>query len=155
MSTTPLSDADKELAAFAIGVELAARDLYQAVIDAGGESTAWTLLRNQHAAYAERLAGIAGMSADTRDEAVYAALSADFGGDRPANAAFDLENVAAATHVELLASVVDTDVLDAVAAVASMESRHAAYLAQQSGRGDDLDALFVNSATALTPEATS
>jgi hypothetical protein len=155
MSTTPLSDADKQLAAFAIGVELAARDLYQAVIDAGGESTAWTLLRNQHAAYAERLAGIAGMSADTRDEAVYAARSADFGGDRPANAAFDLENVAAATHVELLASVVDTDVLDAVASVASMESRHAAYLAQQSGRGDDLDALFVNGATALTPEATS
>src|SRR5215207_8357904 len=155
MSTTPLSDADKELAAFAIGVELAARDLYQAVIDAGGESTAWTLLRNQHAGYAERLAGIAGMSADARDEALYTASSAAFGGDRPANAAFDFENVAAATHLELLVSLVDTDTLEAVASIASMVSRHAAYLAQQSGRGDNFDALFVNSATPLTPEAAS
>jgi hypothetical protein len=155
MSTIPLSDADQALAAFAIGAELAARDLYQAVIDAGGESTAWTLLRNQHAAYADNLAGIAGTSADTRDDAVFDSLSADFGGDRPANAAFQLENTLAATHIELLASLTDVTLVNAAASIAMMESRHAAYLAQQSGRGDNFDALFVNDATALSPEAAS
>jgi hypothetical protein len=32
-----------------------------------------------------------------------------------------------------------------------MESHHAAYLAERSGRGDNLDALFTNSATPLAP----
>lgn len=155
MSPTPLSDSDQSLAAFAIGAELAARDLYQAVIDAGGDNTAWTLLRNQHAAYADNLAGIAGASANTRDDALFDANATEFGGDRPANAAFRLENMLAATHIELLASFTDARFVNAVAAIASMESRHAAYLAQQSGRGDNFDALFVNDATPLTPEAAS
>jgi hypothetical protein len=155
MSTTPLSDADSGLAAFAVSLELAARDLYQVVIDAGGESTAWRLLRNQHAGYAENISGIAGMSANARDEELYAQRSADFGGDRPANAAFDLENTLAATHVELLAGLTDVSLIESVASIAMMESRHAAYLGQQSGRGDDYAALFVNSATAVVPEAAS
>jgi hypothetical protein len=155
MSTTPLSDADSGLAAFAVSLELAARDLYQAVIDAGGESTAWRLLRNQHAAYAENMSGIAGMSANARDEELYTQRSADFGGDRPANAAFDLENTLAATHVELLVGLTDVSLIESVASIAMMESRHAAYLGQQSGRGDDYAALFVNSATAVVPEAAS
>jgi hypothetical protein len=155
MSTTPLSDADSGLAAFAVSLELAARDLYQAVIDAGGENTAWTLLRNQHAAYAENMSGIAGMSANARHEELYSERAADFGGDRPANAAFELENTLAATHVELLVTLTDVNLIESVASIATMESRHAAYLGQQSGRGDDHAALFVNSATPLAPEAAS
>ena len=67
--------------------------------------------------------------------------------------AFDLENVAAATHVELLGRVVDVNSAAAMASIAAMESRHATVLAGIAGMGDDFDALFLNTATAVSPEA--
>lgn len=150
-----LSAADRNLMGFAIELETAARDLYQAAIDAGRESTGWQILRSQHGSYAERLAGLAGISADSRNSAVYDEMVGGFSGDSPANAAFTLENVAAATHLELLGLLEDKDLADAIASIASMESRHAAYFAERSGRGDNFDALFTNTATAVLPEATS
>jgi hypothetical protein len=152
---TPISDADRALAEFAIEFELAVRDLYQVVIDGGAKESAWDLLRLQHASYAERIAGVTGMSASGRNESVYEANVDAFAGDRPANAAYDLENIAVATHANLLVSAVDNGIADALAAIASMESRHAAYLAERSGRGGNLDALFVNTAEPITPEAGS
>lgn len=152
-STTPLSDADLALAGFAISVELAARDLYQAAVDGGRSAEAWSIMRDQHSAYAQRLAGVSGISADTRNAAVYDLLAPAFAGDKPANASFDLENTAAATHGDVLAAVADTELAEVIASIAAMESRHAAYWAERSGRGENFDALFTNSATALTPEA--
>jgi hypothetical protein len=153
-ATAPLSDADLGLAEFAIGLELTARDLYQVVVDGGATNSAWKLFANQHESYAQLLAGKTGISAQARNEAVYADLSEAFG-STPANAAYRLENIAAATHAELVAKVTDPDVIGAIASIASMESRHAAYFAERSGRGDDFDALFHNGASPIMPEAIS
>ena len=150
-STAPLSEEDRGNAAFIIGFELSARDLYQAAIDAGAEGTAWAILANSHASYAERIAGLTGISANTADAALYAEREADFVGDRPANAAFNLENTLIATHATLLGQITDVEIADVLASVVSMESHHAAYLAERSGRGDNFDALFNNDAAPLTP----
>jgi rubrerythrin len=149
---TGLSADDTELVAFAIALELTARDLYDAAIDAGADGAVWGVMREQHESYAQRLAGISGVSANIRNDGVFDALEGAFRSD-PAPAAFDLENVAAATHVELLGVVVDEDAAAAMASIAAIESRHATVLAGLAGRGDDLDALFLNTATPLSPEA--
>lgn len=140
--SVPLSEDDLANAQFAIGVELAARDLYQAAIDAGAPGTAWALLASQHAQYAQRVAGLTGISANASDRAVYEARVANFQGDRPANAAYDLENTLVATHAALLAQITSANVANVLASVVTMESRHAAYLAERSGRGGNFDALF-------------
>src|SRR5262249_25636977 len=138
---------------FVIGVELAARDLYRAAIAAGATGTAWAILANQHGSYAQRVAGLTGLSASGRDETGYSDREADFQGDRPANAAYELENTLVATHTTLLGQIGAPNLADALASVVSMESRHAAYLAERSGRGSNFDALFTNTGTALTPTA--
>lgn len=150
-AAAPSPDGDAALAGFAIGVELSARDLYRAAIDAGASGQAWSLLADQHASYAQRLAGLTGISANSRDAAAYDARSADFAGSSPANAAFALENALIATHLELVGSIGDERIADALAAIVSAESHHAAYLAERSGRGDNFDALFHNSGEPLTP----
>jgi hypothetical protein len=152
-TTAKLSDDDRSLASFAISLELAARDLYQAVIDSGVEGGAWPILRQQHASYAERLAGLVGVSANSRNEEVYEGLLAGFQSGSPANAGYPLEDTAAATHAELLGLVEDIKLAEVIASIAAMESRHAAYLAQVSGRGSNFDALFSNAAAPLLPEA--
>jgi hypothetical protein len=147
--SVPLSEDDLANAQFAIGVELAARDLYQAAIDAGASGTAWTILADQHSQYAQRVAGLTGIPANTHDATVYDSRVANFQGDRPANAAYELENTLIATNATLLGQIVDANVADALASVVSMESHHAAYLAERSGRGGNLDALFTCTGTPL------
>ncbi|HZB40475.1 MAG TPA: hypothetical protein VE487_05895 [Ilumatobacter sp.] len=149
--SVPLSEDDRANAQFVIGVELAARDLYRAAIDAGATGTAWAILADQHSQYAQRVAGLTGISANTADNTVYDAHLAAFQSDRPANAAFELENTLIATHTAVLGQIGGADAADVLASVVAMESHHAAYLAERSGRGDNLDALFTNSATPLAP----
>ena len=55
--SVPLSEDDLANTAFAIGVELAARDLYRAAIASGASGTAWAILANQHGSYAVGLSG--------------------------------------------------------------------------------------------------
>ncbi len=148
-----LSDSDLAIAGFAMALELTARDLYAAAIGAGADDEVWAVMRKQHEAYAQLLAGITGQSARLRDDAAYGQFADAFATSDPSDAAFELENLAAATHTELLSSVEDIDIARAMASFVSIESRHAVVLAALSGRGDDLDALFSNTATALSPEA--
>lgn len=148
-----LSDSDVAAASFAISFELTARDLYDAAIAAGADDTLWTVLREQHEAYAQRLAGITGVPASRRNDEVYDELAEAFDTGRPASAALDLENIAAATHTELVGAVDDIDIVAALASFVSIESRHATVLASLADNGDDFDALFLNAATALTPGA--
>ncbi len=147
-----LSEDDAALVAFAISLELSASALYDEAIDAGATGELWHVMREQHVAYATRLAGIVGLPADTRNDELLDALRSDFRGSTT-QAAMALENTAAATHIELLGSVSDTNVASALASIVAIESRHAAHLADLAGMGDDLDALFLNTATALAPEA--
>jgi hypothetical protein len=151
-TTIGLSERDAALVGFAISLELSARDLYDAAIAAGAEGQVWDVMREQHESYAQRLAGIAGVSSDTRNDDVFDALVGGFRGATSA-AAFELENVAAATHTELLGVVTDENAAKAMAAIIAIESRHATVLAGLAGLGDDLDALFLNAATALSLEA--
>jgi hypothetical protein len=151
-TTIGLSERDAALVGFAISLELTARDLYDAAIAAGAEGQVWDVMREQHESYAQRLAGIAGVSSNTRNDEVFDALVGGFRGATSA-AAFELENVAAATHTELLGVVTDEKAAKAMAAIIAIESRHATVLAGLAGFGDDLDALFLNAATALSLEA--
>ena len=151
-ATSGLSEDDSALVMFAISFELSARDLYDAAIGAGAKGELWTVMREQHSAYAERLAGIIGVPADTRNDEVFDALESGFISST-SKAAFDLENTAAATHIELLGRIDDTNVAGALASIVATESRHATHLADLAAMGDDLDALFLNTATALSPEA--
>jgi hypothetical protein len=140
-----------ELALYAIGLELSARNLYRAAIEAGATGTAWSLLASQHGSYAERIAGLTGISANRADTALYAAREADFTGDSPANAAYALENALVATHAALVGMIDNVSIANALASIAAMESRHAAYLAERSGRGDNFEALFQNAASPMLP----
>lgn len=152
-SATGLSTDDSALVAFAIGAELAARDLYDEAIAAGADDDLWALLRQQHAAYAQRLSGIAGISADTRNDELFTRARSGFASGDPSEAALQLENVAAATHTALLGGVTATTVATAIASIVVMESRHAAVIAGSSG--GDLDAVLLNPASPLSPEASS
>ena len=152
-ASTELSDDDLSITEFAIALELTARDLYDVAIAAGASDDVWHVMREQHEAYAVRLAGITGISANQRDDATFDAFESAFDASDPSAPALELENIAAATHTELLGQVADIGVSAAMASFAAMESRHATVLAALSGQGDDLDALFSNSATALSPEA--
>lgn len=135
-----------DLAGFAISAELAARDLYD---NADGEL--WSVMSDSHGAFAERLAGITGVSATRRNDDLYTAFAAGFQSGDPSEAALQLENTLAATHTELLGLIDDETLLAAIAAIVASESRHAAVIASTSGA--DLDTVLVNSAAALSPEA--
>lgn len=144
-TTYGLSSADKDLASFAISLELTARDLYDAAIDAGSSGDAWTVMREQHEAYATRIAGLAGQPAIVRNEEIFASLEGDFATSDPLGAARELENVAAATHIALLNDIENVTFAQIAAAVAAMESRHSTLLGLIAGESGD--ALFTNPAT--------
>lgn len=152
-ATAGYSDGDLAAASFAISLEVTARDLYDAAIASGSDEPLWQLMREQHEAYAHRLAGITGVSAKTQNGEVFEALRGGFEGGDPTEAALELENIAAATHTNLIGEVEDHEIAAAMASFVSMQSRHAAVLALRTGRGDDFDALFLNAATPLSPEA--
>jgi hypothetical protein len=140
-----LTAEDTETATFAISLELAARDLYDAAIEAGSSDALWGVLREQHEAYATRISGLAGLSADARSDDVFDSRVDSFSAADPIEAAQELENVAAATHIDLLARIEDNGFAEVAAAVAAMESRHSTVLGLMAGSSGD--ALFSNPAT--------
>ena len=155
--TPPLrpTPSDLVLLQFAMSVEMTAADLYQTAIDAGAEDQLVRVLRNSHRAYADVLRAILGTSAiDRRDEALYDELAASFEDPdmaRLAATAYDLESSLVATHTEQLRSLESIDAARRIAAMLIVEARHCTVLADAAGRGDDLDALFVNDAAPLAP----
>jgi hypothetical protein len=151
--TSGLSDDDLANIAVVIGYELAAEQLYEHAIAAGADDPLWAVLARQHAAYADGLAGISGISADSPNTELVDQYATDFDTSDPAAAGYQLESVTSATNVELLGVIVDVNTATAMASIAAMESRQAAVLVGLSGQGDDFDALFVNSATPRTPGA--
>ncbi len=145
------SDASSDaIVSFVIGAELAARDLYLAApADMGADGLPAVLARH-HEAYAERISGIAGMSARGRDDALYDSMASAFESGDLAQA-LELENTLIATHAALLGETDDLTMLRAVASIVSAESRHAAVLASEDDA--ELDAILTNPATSLAPEA--
>jgi hypothetical protein len=147
--TTP----DLVLLNFAESVELTARDLYQASIDAGAKDDMITLLVNNHRGYADVIRGILGTrSIGIRNNDLYNELSGKFAvSDLRALApvAYDLESTLAATHTDLLAGLEGTDGARIIASILIVEARQAAVLADAAGHSGDLDALFSDAATSL------
>jgi hypothetical protein len=144
---------------FAESLELAARDLYQAAIDAGAEEESLTAIRGNHQASASILKGMLGtQGALSRSDEVFDRFERDFSTtDIPAlaAAAYELESTAVATHTELVRELVGIDGAHLVASILVTEARQAVVMADLSGRGDDLGALFGSDAEPLSPSATS
>lgn len=145
--------ADTELLAEALGLELAARDLYRAQLAANSSSdlaVAAGIMAENHEAYAQAIAGITGLSAsdDVRNNDVFDSLSDDFSGSGFAAAAHGLEQTAVSTHTALLGEYESADAIALTASILITEARHATVLAAVLGV-DDYDILFGNDQPAL------
>ena len=107
-----------------------------------------------HRGYADLIRGILGTrSIGVRDNELYDERSSQFEvADLKAlaAAAYDLESTLVATHIDLLGKLEGTDGARAIASILIVEARQAAVLADVGGKGGDFDALFDDSATALT-----
>lgn len=133
-AVTPDSAASS--AAEAVGLELAARDLYAAAIEAGASDPIWDTLRKQHESYAQMIAGILGISASTPDAEFAAGLAGDFASADPSAAAVELENTLATGHTARLVEVTDTSMASALASIITAEARQATVIAQLAGETD-------------------
>ena len=151
----PTSD-DVELLAFAQSFELTARDLYQSAIDGGSvgaHAEVFTTIMENHEEYGNVIAGILGVDApQRRDDAIYEQFLAGFNARLPesvAQAGYDLESTAVATHTDLIGQLVGVDGATTLAALLVVESRHCTVLAHLAGKGDDMAALLENTADPL------
>ena len=143
--------AELDILRFAQRLELTARDLYDAAMAAGATGAIWEAMSEQHEAYAQSIAGLTGLSADSRNDEVFDALVGAFSSSDAAEAAYDLESAAAATHIEVLGLLTHRPAAQLVASIISAESRHCVVLADLTGRGTDLTALLVNDAQPILP----
>ncbi len=143
--------AELDILRFAQRLELTARDLYDAAMAAGATGAVWEAMSEQHEAYAQSIAGLTGLSADSRNDEVYDALVGSFSSSAAAEAAYDLESAAAVTHIEVLGLLTHRPASQLVASIIAAESRHCVVLADLTGRGTDLTALLVNTASPILP----
>jgi len=153
----PTAD-DTTLLVAAMSLELTARDLYDAAIAAGADPTVLQVMSQHHAAYAQGIGGLIGMSAAHRIDSVYDDNEAAFASSDTAAVlatAYDLESTAVATHTELLGAIESLDAAKLIASIIAVESQHCTVIADASGNGDDLDALLTNSATPISLEELS
>ncbi|MEI6402837.1 MAG: ferritin-like domain-containing protein [Actinomycetota bacterium] len=153
----PTSD-DAALLGFAQQVELAAVVLYDQALagrqsDGANRSTLLTI-RESHQAYAQALSAILGKSApDVPAAEIVDQYGAAFTGLPGAmlTAAAELENIAVATHTELVGALQGTDGTALIASILVVEARHVVVLLDMAEQ-TDLDALLVNDAAALSAE---
>jgi len=152
------TEGDVALLAFAQGAELAARDLYAAALAAGAAGDTDRVLQaahDNHQAAADVISALIGVDAPHEpDAAVVEQWQESFeSSDLAAVAAagYELENTLMATHTGLVGQLENIDGATRLAALVIGEARLAPVLADLAGNGDDLVALFDNSAAALTP----
>jgi hypothetical protein len=152
------TDDDIVLLAFAQSIELAATDLYRSAVAAGADTGEglFAQLAENHQAAAQSISGLIGAAAPQRANAALAeALAEGFAAPDTtavAQAAYDLEQAAVATHTELVGTLLGTDASKLVASILVIEASQAAVLADVAGRGDDLGALLDNDADPLSPD---
>ncbi|MFN3254682.1 MAG: ferritin-like domain-containing protein [Ilumatobacter sp.] len=152
VAAVPTSD-DIALLREALRLELSARDLYQAQLDAhpnGSMATAVKVMLDNHEAYAQAIAGATGLSIvdvgrndQVFDDNVEAFEASDF-----AAAAHTIEQTAVSTHTALLGDYESADALALTSSILVAEARHATVLADVLGV-DDFDVLFGNDQPAL------
>jgi len=145
--TSP-TEGDTELLRQAMQLELTAAALYRTSLAAGLSDVAAelaTVFAENHAAYAGEIAGLAGLSADTRNEEVFEQLESAF--DTSDDEAFaeianTLENTAAATHTALLPEYESVNARKATASIIVVEARMATVLSDFGGLASNFDELF-------------
>jgi rubrerythrin len=152
------STGDLALLGFAQSVELAAQKLYEAALatDGLGEKTRLIVaaVRESHQAYAQAINALIGSAAPGTPLAAVVSESAPaFSGSQASivTAAADFENIAVATHTELLAQLQGTDGAKLIASIIIAEAAHAVAFGDLAGR-TDLEQLLTNDAAALVPE---
>lgn len=152
------TDADAELLAFAQRLELTARDLYDVSLRAGANqgdlANLFVTLRENHEEYATSISALLGVRAPQhRDDDLFAEHEDDFKTDDPSAVAYDLESTLLATHLDLVFRFESIAATTTTSGLLLVIARHCTVLADAAGNGDDLDALLVNSASALAPSA--
>ena len=149
------SDADRDRLNVLMRFELTATDLYRASIDTGLDDVAAkfaaTLAAN-HSAYAQAIAGIAGLSAELRSSALFDRFEADFttGDDTTwATAGHELETTFVATHTEAIGQFEAIEPVNLVASIVAVEARQAMVLADIAELGTGTDILNASDAKPL------
>lgn len=142
------TDDDKVFLRQAMELELTAQALYQVAIDSGISDVALELavvFAENHVTYADKIAGGAGFSANTRNDEVFDLLEASFAtsdAEAFAEVARNLENTAAATHTALLPEYVSVDARTLTASILVVEARMATVLTDFGGLAVNLDDVF-------------
>jgi len=145
-SAAGLSSDELDLLKFAQGLELALHDLYDEALQIDNNSAAWTAMANSHESFAQAIAGLAGLSANERNDELFSNYRVAIRGEDRVKAAYDLESAAAATHIDLIGKLSDAGAAEVIASIAAAESRHCVVLADVLGKGNDLGLTLTNSA---------
>lgn len=149
------TEADIALLEPVMGFELAVSELYRLKLAAGTGSdelaTAVFVMAENHQAYAQAIAGAAGLSAKEADASIVASFRVGFeGSDSEFFAvAHELEQAAVATHTGLIASYESSDAIALTTSILITEARHATVLADLLDV-EDFDVLFGNDQDALS-----
>jgi hypothetical protein len=149
------TEGDKALLYEAMRAELTAEALYREAIAAGLSDVAGELaavFAENHVTYADKIAGGAGFSADTRNEELFEQLRPAFATDDVeafTAIAASLENTLGATHTALLSEYVSVKARKLTASIVVVEARMAVVLTDFGGRASNLDDIFDPEAEAL------
>lgn len=149
------TEGDRALLFEAMRLELTAEALYREAIDAGLSGVAGELavvFAENHVSYADKIAGAAGLSADSRNEDVFEQFQSAFAttdADAFAEVAASLENTASATHTALLPEYESVRARKLTASIVVVEARMAVVLSDLGGLASNLDDVFEPDAEAL------
>ena len=136
-------------------VELTAQQLYMASIDAGLDGDAGALaivLADNHGAYAQAIAGSAGLSATSRISAVYDQFEKSFATSDHvawATAANELEQTLVATHSEAIPVFEAIESINLVSSILVVEARASVVLADVAALPTDEIVLNASEANPL------
>jgi len=149
------TDADRARLTVMMQLELAAQALYEASLDAGLDGDAGALavvLANNHQAYAQAIAGSAGLSATSRSSFVFDEFESAFATSDAvawATAASELEQTYVATHTEAIPRFEGVESVNLVASILVVEARQSIVLADVAGLALEADVVNATEATAL------
>ena len=151
-----LSETDINLLVAAQSLELAAQDIYEAVVSrkskSDDEQALLVLIHSHHAAYGQTLNGVLSKRAATRrNEEAYTkffAMLADK--SKLWSTLLELENTAVATHTAIIERLSSAKNAALLASITTVEARHAAMLATLIST--DLDLALENLAQALVTQ---
>ena len=149
-SAAPINptESDEELLNQAMQLELTAEALYRASVGAGlpdDVAAIAEVFAENHAAYAGKIAGIAGFSADTLNEGLFDQFESTFATsdvDAFAEAANSLENTATATHTSLMPDYESVNARELTASILVVEARMATVLSNLGDLASSLNQVF-------------